>query len=260
MKTTMRKLFVFALALLLPVVSYAAVTGLPSRPYFQEVFLEGSSGKMWFGNQAKWQSFMAAGSKYSGGNWVATEIFAGIFGYDFASFKVYGDTGLVVGNNYTPTLRFSIDPGGFVTVTSTLTSTKACAAGYTRTGPNFCRATSGVTLTGLARDVCTSNTSLPSDAKAVLLNVAGFARSNNAVAARITQIYAYTTNACGTVLRFPINLQTYEFSAVVAGTIIATDSNEMIVPLDASQDFFLMLADDAGNQGTGGYSINGYFD
>lgn len=255
-----KKISVFVVALLLPALVSAGVSGLPSRPHFQEGFLEGNNGKMWFGNESQWKSFMAAGSKYSGGNWVATEIFAGIFGYDLASFKVYGDSGLTVGNNYTPTLRFSIDATGVATVTSTLTSTKACAAGYTRTGPNFCRATSGGTGTGLARDVCTSITSLPSDAKAVLLNVVGYARSNNAVAARITQIYAYTTNTCGTVLRFPIDLQTYEFSAVVAGTIIATDSNEMIVPLNASQDFFLMLADDAGNQGTGGYTITGYFD
>lgn len=255
-----KKISVFVVALLLPALVSAGVSGLPSRPHFQEVFLEGNSGKMWFGNQGQWQSFMAAGSKYSGGNWVATEIFAGLFGYDLASFKVYGDSGLTVGNNYTPTLRFSIDANGVATVASTLTSTKACAAGYTRTGPNFCRVTSGGTGTGLARDVCTSITSLPSDAKAVLLNVDGYARSNNAVAARITRIYAYTTNTCGTVLRFPINLQTYEFNAVPAGTIIATDSNEMIVPLDASQDFFLMLEDDAGNQGTGGYRITGYFD
>lgn len=44
MKTTLKKLTVFALALLLPAIAYAAVTGLPSRPNFQSMSVNKNMG------------------------------------------------------------------------------------------------------------------------------------------------------------------------------------------------------------------------
>lgn len=142
---------------------------------------------------------------------------------------------------------------------ATLSSTKACAAGYTRKGPNFC-SRDATNSTNLARDVCTTDASLPSDAKAALVAVRAYAISTNAVGGpRSSKVFFFTSNTCATTLRIGVEAFGYEHTAVAASTL-AGDAAEFIVPLDTNADFFIQQADDAGNTGAGQYSLNGYFD
>lgn len=143
---------------------------------------------------------------------------------------------------------------------STLSSTKACAAGYTRMGPNFCAKNSGAAGgTSLVRDTCTTVATLPADAKMALVHVYVNAISANSIAQRTANVESYSGNTCAALYRQVAAATAYEFSAVAAVTL-ATDSNTEVLPLDASADFFLKFFDDAGNTGTGFYEIVGYFD
>lgn len=75
---------------------------------------------------------------------------------------------------------------GAHTVTGKLSSTKACASGFIRISPNFCKATDFVANTSLTTTACTATAAISgvSDANGVFLKIVSHVWTNNAVAQR----------------------------------------------------------------------------
>lgn len=155
------------------------------------------------------------------------------------------------GNTGGATLQLSESP----------TSTKACAAGYTRKGPNYCQKNAPLfSWTALTRDACAS-IALPS-AEVVLLVVNGItaAKSANSVLERSASITAYSDASCtagnetgnwGLVVR--------ENAAVAAGNQLGSVQVDQTIAVSGS-NFYLKCTDDLGNQGTCSYMLRGYYD
>jgi len=138
-------------------------------------------------------------------------------------------------------------------------STTACASGYTRVTPNLCFKNANTANIGtvLTAGTCTSIAAPDGAAKALLLRVNSLVNSNNAIATRWSQIDSHSTSACnGTTAYFRFNNQVREFAAVAAGTTISDQAAQYVVPVPV----WLILTRDTGNQGTGLYEVQGYYD
>jgi hypothetical protein len=148
--------------------------------------------------------------------------------------------------------------GTTVSVSGTLSSTKAAASGFTRMTPNFCMRTDVISTTSLTRDAYAS-VSIPSGATALLIYVVADAKSNNAVASRYTVVQGQQQT--GSLETSPghsrVLAMAYEHVAVAAATTLTTVDGWII--LQASTPYLIMY-DDTGNQGTAGYQVRGYWD
>lgn len=147
--------------------------------------------------------------------------------------------------------------GGTLAVSGTVSSTKACDAGYTRTGPNFCSHNGGLPTTALVLDACTSVT-LPTGAKALLFDLTISAKAGNAIANRSTFVLGYDDAGC-TNAKMVNEVTVREFVATAAGTALSVVQQQaiMAVPTGICR---LKLAGGLENVGTASYSIFGYFD
>lgn len=136
-------------------------------------------------------------------------------------------------------------------------SYKACASGYVRRIPNYCaRDITAASAVTLARDTCTLVTKPVTPTVALILRLDIEIAASNVAGARTVNVDT-SLNTCTSV--FPIaSLKTYEGAAVPLGTIIA--GNSQVVLLDATSAFYLKFGDDASNTGTVKYTIDGYFD
>lgn len=256
----MKRIKIFSLVALLlasPLLLAAGSGGFPSKPRFQEAFFVGNSGNAWVGNSSSTDGWLAIGAYHDGTNWRASATSAVLIGKSATVFSLATNSGLTIGNTFTPGTRFSLGSSG-LTINVPLVSSRACAAGYTRVTPNYCHANTP-TLTGLVRDVCTTDNSLPSDAEVAVVQTTAFAGTANSAADRSAYVIFHTSNTCAANLLTGSSAVGREFSAV-AGSIVATDTNTSLIVLDASQDFFMKFTDDAGNLGQGYYGIVGYFD
>lgn len=147
--------------------------------------------------------------------------------------------------------------GGTLAVSGTVSSTKACAAGYTRMTPNYCADTPPQPATvGQGRDTCTAVSMPAGDAKGVTFYFSVAAKSANAVALRDANLTFYSDSGCTTVIT-ATGISAREETAVVAGTTMAIKVGRIDVPGTAIWSRF---SDDAGNQGTADMSVVGYFD
>jgi hypothetical protein len=141
-------------------------------------------------------------------------------------------------------------------------SNKACAAGYTRVGPNLCMATGTPQQVDNGNVACTLTAAITgvTDAKAVLAKVAVSATANNAVAARQSSktIYSPTDSSCAVPLDV-IQTHSYEFVATANPTTIMQRTHDTIIRTNANGQFYV-----TGIQAAPGsvLSINilGYFD
>ena len=160
----------------------------------------------------------------------------------------------------TSTLLFSMQrTTGDISIAGAFASTKACASGYTRVTPNLCFKNANTANIGtvLTAGTCTSIAAPDGAAKALLLRVNSLVNSNNAIATRWSQIDSHSTSACnGTTGYFRFNNQVREFAAVAAGTTISDQAAQYVVPVPV----WLILTRDTGNQGTGLYEVQGYYD
>lgn len=148
--------------------------------------------------------------------------------------------------------------GGLLGFVHSPTSSKACAAGYTRTEPNFC-VRNTPSFTALTRDACTTVAAPDSDATAVLLHIQSRAVSGNVAATQHNAtVNTYSENTCATNQFTQTDARGFEFTAVVGATL-GGDNKQAKVRV-FSGNFFIRLSDDIDNQGTGGYEIQGYFD
>ena len=146
--------------------------------------------------------------------------------------------------------------GGTLALSGTLSSTKACAAGYTRLGPNFCGSTSAYATTVLALDACTALTNPASDAKALLISASVQLQTNNTVSGKFTQVDAFNDAGCATLLD-RVQWRAYEDPANAVSVIIGGGNVNLIV---RGSTPYIKFSDDTTNQAIGSYALIGYFD
>lgn len=154
--------------------------------------------------------------------------------------------------------------GGTLAVSGTLSSTKACAGGYTRQSPNYCYVAAPANV-ALVRDACTAVAAASADAKVTVLLATMVVNSANAIALRYSDVAVYSDATCATLYTPGTaggqTTNAREFAAVAAGTLIATDVARYVIPLpSAGATIYLRFSDDAGNQGTASYYLVGYGD
>ena len=175
---------------------------------------------------------------------------------DFVLFT-YDDTPAAASTVFSIT-RTGTTPNSFDLGAVSLTSSKACASGFTRIGPNFCLDPDAYpALTTLTRDTCTT-VSLPSGSKAIVLQLLVLSRSANvANTLRTARISGYNDSSCITA-SFSFMNTAYEFNNVVA-TEISRMEGQIVLPV-TSGNARLYFQDDIGDQGLGQYAIVGYYD
>lgn len=141
----------------------------------------------------------------------------------------------------------------------TVGSTKACATGYMRVGPNFCygvQATSVVNVTGSAACAQSTAPANLTDAKAVLMAVSLLVKSTNTLNANDVATLSFgTTTGCATVI--DQSLEVHEFVALAA-TEIGRSIRTFVVPTNATGQFFFSTSSSAGSIVTA--TPIGYFD
>ncbi len=172
-----------------------------------------------------------------------------------------GEVGLIVDRTGVQFGTWKFDNGNVdvdedLNVDGSLTHSKACATGYTRVAPGFCRA-DAVNMTVLTRDSCTS-ISLPAGATAALTRIMAVANNANSVGARLTAVNVYSNAGCSTSYDVSAGASAYEFSAIGSPGSITLSTNNTTVILGTGMR--LLMSDDAGNSGSGLYGFLGYWD
>jgi hypothetical protein len=135
--------------------------------------------------------------------------------------------------------------GGTLALSGTLSSTKACASGYTRVGPNYCAITDGTTGQVLvsaasATIACTQSPALTgvTDAKAVQVTVNSTVFALNAAAQRgwNAQLYGPTGSTCS-VATVNIGYLIREFVAVAGTTVLGQATASYLVKSSTTGQF-----------------------
>jgi hypothetical protein len=158
-----------------------------------------------------------------------------------------------------------------VFLSGTLSSTKACATGYVRTSPNYCRASNaqvGAFNFGWGDAVaCTARTlpssALPADAKMAYIAIEWLGLSNNAIGQRANSVVFYNDAACTAAQAAAGSTAAFrEQVAVVAGTTLGFVTDHLMIPLVATNTFRTTQANAGGNGNATlfGWSIEGYSD
>jgi hypothetical protein len=152
-----------------------------------------------------------------------------------------------------------------VSLTGSLTSTKACATGFVRIGPNFCLASSAAANTWTDAAACTARTfttALPAGAKAVYIQLLWRALAGNAIATRTNTATFNDAAACAGNNVVASQFTVQEFNATVAGTILGEYTDHLIAPLTATNTFSATQVNNGGNGNADivQYKSIGYFD
>lgn len=152
-------------------------------------------------------------------------------------------------------------------LSGTLSSTKACASGFTRIGPNYCQWQSNsnqigwTDATACTGHVLTSN-AVPSDAKSVVFVMQWWFLAGNAVGLRANAVNFWATTNCTGSFVSTYAASVYEHVAVTAGTAIGRQSVRVVVPLPATNTFYTTESN-AGGNGNADVEliyVEGYFD
>ena len=152
--------------------------------------------------------------------------------------------------------------GGTLAVSGTLSSTKACEAGYTRVAPNQCAiTTSPLAGPALVRDVCASVAATSTGEKSSSFLMRLTLGANNLVAQRTATLNFYSDSGCASVISAIFNLQAREEVAVAAGTVLVSkDSLIFVRRPSAGATIWVKFTDDTGNQGSALLDRADYFD
>lgn len=172
-----------------------------------------------------------------------------------ATFVIGAGEGAIIVCNGTSWRALELVSDTNLAISGTLSSTKACASGYTRVGPNFCAKTGTPSLTSLTNNVCTAVSLPASDAKSLLLEVYVQAVSANAIATRFSQLNGYGDSGCATLL-LRQEVSARENPAEAAVTMAAVRS-QMILSTTTP---YVRFNQDAGGNSAASYDIVGYFD
>lgn len=148
-------------------------------------------------------------------------------------------------------------------LTGALTSSFACATGYTRITPVFCKAILPIVTTYTPNAGCTGHTvdaNLPTN-KVVMFNANWVTFSNNATGTRTanTNIYG-SSNTCATIIASTSHA-TWEQAAVTAGMAISV-ARELFLSTTLAGTLYTIDANAGGNGTSQIVSLNvlGYFD
>lgn len=168
------------------------------------------------------------------------------------------------GNHMMPHPIIITRADGTVTLSGALVSTRACAAGYTRVGPNFCLSDIGGAQVFDSSVSCTETTALTgvSTAKAVMATVSLAATANNATGLRQVTLQAFgqTDNTCATV-KDSSTIAAYEFNATAAGTNLVKTTDSRMIRSDTSGRFYAKSINNSSGTGfVARYTVIGYFD
>lgn len=156
--------------------------------------------------------------------------------------------------------------GGTLALSGTLSSTKSCASGYTRAGPNLCMRVSAAQENWANSSACVGRTigaSLPADATAAVISLNWVARSNNAIGVRTNFVIFYRDTTCTSAATSSVShFELREFAAVAAGTILGRYTSTMIVPLPATSTIYAAQSNAGGNGNAEieNYYVIGYLD
>lgn len=157
-------------------------------------------------------------------------------------------------------LSDSLGNGGTLALGGTLSSTKACAAGYTRVNPNFCRLDSGGTnvLVAGTDGTCKQTAAIAaSNAKAVLGYVRSSVYSAGVAGARSLTVQAHSNATCTNSI-FLESYEIYEQAAIAAGTqLTRMFSPTVVLPSNLTGQFYLT---ESGGSGIADFVVTGYFD
>lgn len=151
---------------------------------------------------------------------------------------------------------------GSIDVQSVLTSSRACASGFTRIGPNVCWITAGgvPTATALTNGTCTT-VAVPSGsaAKILVFNIRSFIFSNNAISLRTLQHQAWDTSGCATNQFYNGSHSVFE-SVAVANQIYSEQGFQYAAPVTSGNVFLRTLATTVGASSGTSFVVIGYYD
>jgi hypothetical protein len=158
--------------------------------------------------------------------------------------------------------------GGTLTVSGTLSSTKACATGFTRKGPNYCARNNanGIGQAWADAVACTARTStpaLPADAKLAMISLHWRGLSNNAVGFRTNILNFWTTAACtASTAQVSSEASFREEVAVAAGNSLGDVVEHLLVPLVTTNTFYTTQTTAGGNGSVDvfNWDVEGYTD
>lgn len=148
---------------------------------------------------------------------------------------------------------------GNVTVNTRFSSSRACAAGYTRVTPNYCQFSTQLVYTGFVRDTCTA-IAQPTNALAldISTNMAVVASGSPVAASRDIVLTSYSDTLCASARRGVTIIQQQRL-ADANGTIHqATHGLQSVASVGGN--FYFAFVDDTGNSNTASYAITGYYD
>ena len=123
--------------------------------------------------------------------------------------------------------------GGTLALSGTLSSTKACASGFTRISANYCQRTNGAVINKtVSASGCGQTTALTgvTDAKAVVFNLKLWIVANNAISGRTINFnsYAAASTTCFATAQAEFFAYTQEYVATAAGTTIFQSTSRLI--------------------------------
>lgn len=219
------------------------------------------------------EGYVGVGAYNNNGGWINDETGLGGNGADYILYgglsgcvngwSFYIDSNVPAGA-FTPTCRFTIDTNGNVGVKGTLSTTKPCATGYTRVGPNYCAASA---FTGNAFVVtgpvgCAQSTAIPNltDAKAIKMEIRQVALTTNTLNATdqaVVSIAGPADTTCTTILQNVI-ASAKEFVALAATQLIQVNQARDVVTNVSGQFYFSSSASSVGATNVG-YAV-GYYD
>lgn len=155
--------------------------------------------------------------------------------------------------------------------TGTVSSTKACAVGFSRKEPNYCHRNNLTEVTTIetwtSASACTarspSTVTLPSDAKSVDIVLTAAPISNATVSWKTNSVYFFTSSACtaGTVAE-KYFFRFRESPADTSGNDLAYIPLRVRVPLVTANTFYTktIYANINGAVNFMGYDVVGYWD
>lgn len=263
---------IILLLLLFPLLASATGSGgFPSRPTFQQEIIQppvdeplvfklksrdsgtSQTGRILFQRNGFDRWDIRRGSDAEDGTSLS-----GHYGGSSLTFHPLDNAGIFTSCN---NLTFARD--GTSSFCGTVSSTKACASGYTRVGPNFCIKDNGVfdAIITPTVGVCTATTALTgvTDAKAVMVHVIQTLQSTNAAGADHQQnAILYSDSGCA-LSPTNQNVQAREFSATAAGTAILQVTNDRPVKSSATGVFYVKTVEVNGPHQME-IQVLGYFD
>lgn len=150
---------------------------------------------------------------------------------------------------------------GTISLNAQLTSTEPCATGYTRKTPNYCSNNALWNSIALVRDTCTAIAAPASTASTLVLSVENIVSTigGPTETTRSTRTRFFDDNACANAddTFESISLQR---SADSNGLVMLKDQFQALHKNNVGGNFYVMMDDDSGNNGTSRYFIAGYFD